>query len=68
VRKNRKSGVRNILVNDIAYTWLCSDHNCDGDGSNRLKVWRDRKLVLEELVTGDVSITPEIVSKKIKSL
>ena len=58
---------REITVNDILYGWTISN-DCDGDGSNRLRIWFDKKIIYEEIVEGCITITPKYVSDIIHSL
>jgi hypothetical protein len=59
--KNRRKNLRNIVVNKQDYKWLASDFNCDGDGSTKLSIWKDKKSIHRSLETGE--ITPAVVEK-----
>jgi len=62
-----KKNYREITVNDIPYGWTINN-DCDGDGSNLLKIWFDKKVIYEEIVEGCIIITPKFVSDIILSL
>jgi hypothetical protein len=62
--KNRIKSLRKITVNNEPYIWTVTDHNCDGDGSCRFKIWKNKVELYSELVSS-VSITPKIVREKI---
>lgn len=61
-----KSKIRKIVVSGIEYTWSLGKFNCDGDGGIKLKVYKDRTVIIEELITCDHNITPKEVADKIK--
>lgn len=60
-----KKRYRTITVNNIVYAWSVKG-NVDGDGSNRVRGWHNRKQIMEELVTGE--ITPSLIEGLIKKL
>lgn len=60
-----KKRFRTIKVNNIVYAWSVKG-NVDGDGSNRVRVWQNRKNIIEGLVTG--KITPSLIEGLIKKL
>jgi hypothetical protein len=62
--KNRKKLLRKINVNNEEYVWCVVDHNCDGDGGCRFKIWKNKIKVYEELIHSKI-ITPKIVKEKI---
>ena len=61
---------RKIVVDSVEYQWAAVNFNGDGDGGIGLKVWKDKKLVLEqwlnELNIPD-NITPKFVAERIKT-
>ena len=59
---NVKNKLRKIVVNNIQYVWSISKPNCDGDGSSILKIWKNKKLLYEKLISGCLNITPKIIS------
>lgn len=62
--KNRRKLLRKIVVNNEQYYWCVIDNNCDGDGSSRFKIWKNKNKLFEELITTEI-ITPKIVREKI---
>jgi len=62
-----KKKYRNIVVDNITYTWASGHNNCDGDGSNLLTVWKNKKPFLRELINGNIEITPALVKEKINN-
>lgn len=65
--KNRRKLLRKINVNNIQYFWCVVDYDCDGDGSSRFQIWKNKQKIFEELICG-VSITPKIVREKILNI
>lgn len=65
--KNKKSLLRKIVVNNEKYYWIVCDYNCDGDGSCRFKIYKDKKVIYEDLICNEI-ITPKIVREKILEL
>ena len=59
-----KKKFREIVVNEKTYAWRVGDEDCDGDGGLRFKIWKDRKLIYEEIIHNDI-ITPQVVKDKI---
>lgn len=59
---------RKIVVDNQTYTWGPGRNNLDGDGSNYLKIWKDRKIIYRELVEGSIQITPLFVRKIIDKI
>lgn len=58
---------RDITVEGKKYAWTVKD-DVDGDGSNELKIWFDKKVVYETLIPGHVIITPKMIQKKIVNI
>ena len=56
---------RDITVGGIKYAWTIHN-NCDGDGGNCVKIWKDKKILIDELIRGDIDITPKFISEIIK--
>lgn len=65
---NMKKRYRDIVVNDVPYTWASGKNNCDGDGGNPLTIWKDRKPIYTELISGNIQITPLLVRERIENL
>ena len=63
-----KKKYRDIVVNEVKYTWASGKSNCDGDGSTLLTIWKDRKEIKQELINGDIQITPFFVKNVIENL
>lgn len=59
-----KQKLRKIIVNNITYYWGVYDYNCDGDGSCKFSIWKDKKIIFNELILNE-TITPSIVKEKI---
>jgi hypothetical protein len=55
---------RNIIVDGKEFAWTIKD-DVDGDGSNDLKIWFNKKVVYETCIPGHISITPSMIKKKI---
>jgi len=64
--KNRRKHLRKILINNEEYLWCVVNYNCDGDGSSKFQIWKDKSKIFEELI--NEIITPKIVKEKIKKL
>ena len=62
-----KKKFRNINVGEKKYSWRVKN-NVDGDGSNLLKIWLEKKIILKELIIGSIGITPGYISEKIEKL
>jgi len=62
-----KKKYRNIVIDGITYTWASGHNNCDGDGSNLLSVWKDKKPFFQELFNYNIEITPALVKERIKN-
>ena len=62
--KNRIKSLRKIQVEGQEYIWNVTDKNHDGDGSARLKIWKDKVVQLEQRINED--ITPGLVEKLIR--
>ena len=46
--------LKGITVNGAYYIWAVK-HDIDGDGSNRLTIWRDNKIIYEEVHRGEIT-------------
>jgi len=66
--KKRYKLLRKIIVNDEIFFWCVVDCDCDGDGSCRFQIWKNKKKLYEELIAGDIVITPKTVREKILTL
>lgn len=62
-----KRYIRKIVVNSENYTWSSGKNNCDGDGSNLLTIWKNKKQIHHKLFSGDVQITPSLVRNEIEN-
>lgn len=62
-----KKQYREISVNDIPYGWVI-DNNCDGDDSNMLIIYFDKRIIHKQLFEGFINITLKIVYEIILSL
>jgi len=62
-----KKKVRSIIVNDMEYKWRVGRCNCDGDGGCRYTIWKDKKMVFEEIIHNK-DITPQMVRETIENL
>ena len=51
--------IRKIIVNDIVYYWKVSNYNCDGDGNCSLKIYKNKKVIYEELM--NINVTPSYI-------
>lgn len=60
-----KRYIRKIVVNDENYAWCSGRNNCDGDGSNLITIWKDKKEIHHKLINGNIQITPSLVRKLI---
>jgi len=58
--KSRKRNLRKIVVNGQLYHWLVFDYNCDGDGGSKFKIWKDKVVVHDDIVSTE-GITPRMV-------
>lgn len=56
-----KRYIRKIVVNNQNYNWCAGRPNCDGDGSNLITIWKDRKKIHIELINGNIQITPLLI-------
>ena len=54
-----KKKYRDIIVNNIQYAWRAHS-DCDGDGHCLLTIWKNKKVVYEQLANHD--ITPAYVA------
>jgi hypothetical protein len=63
-----KKRFREITVDGEKYGWCVNSVNCDGDGGKMLKIFRNKKLIYEDLFGGDLVITPKGVADAIKIL
>jgi hypothetical protein len=56
-----KKKFREITVDGKKYGWTL--HNdCDGDGGNCIEIWYNKKIIHKQLISGDIQITPKIIS------
>lgn len=62
--KNRKDKIRKIIVNGIEYYWGVFDYNCDGDGGCRFNIYKDKKIIYQDIIHNKI-ITPISVREKI---
>lgn len=62
-----KKKFRELLVSDKKYGYTIKN-NCDGDGGNKLCIWENKKIIHEVVIPGHITITPKIVSEKIKAI
>lgn len=62
-----KKKYREITVDGTKYAWMMGRENCDGDGGVVFIIWKDKKIIHEEL-THNVSMTPGKVAEIIKGL
>jgi hypothetical protein len=58
-----KRYIRKIVVDNQNYTWCTGRNNCDGDGSNLITIWKDKKQIHHKLINGNIQITPSLVRK-----
>ena len=65
--KNRNKKIRRITVNNIEYTWLVGDYNCDGDGGFNVTIYKNKKIIFNK-VAHDEYITPKIIADIINEL
>lgn len=61
-----KKYIRKIIVDDKKYIWYVNRNNCDGDGSNLITIWENKKQIYRELINGNIQITPLIIKKIIE--
>lgn len=64
-----KKYLRKIVVGGEEFKWMVdgSDCGCDGDGGKTFKIWKDKKLIHENIIHNEV-VTPKIVSEKIQQI
>jgi hypothetical protein len=60
-----KTYIRKIVVDNQNYTWCSGKNNCDGDGSNLVTIWKDKKQIHQKLINWNIQITPSLVRKLI---
>lgn len=65
---DRRKKLRKIHVDGHDYLWSVTDNNCDGDGSNRFKVWLGKDLLINRLLSGRVIVSPKVVREYITAL
>lgn len=58
-----KRYIRKIVVNNQEYTWCSGRNNCDGDGSNLITIWKNKKQIHRKLINGNIQIKPSLVRK-----
>jgi hypothetical protein len=63
-----KKKYRNITIDEVLYTWASGHNNCDGDGSNLLTIWKNKKPFHQQLFKYDIEITPSQVKDVINNL
>lgn len=63
-----KKYIRKITVNNEQYEWASGKNNCDGDGSNLLTIWKNKKQIHHKLFNGYIQIMPSLVRKEIEQL
>jgi hypothetical protein len=54
---------RTITIDNVKYTWSAGHNNCDG--GNLITIWKDKKVIHSEVVSGSISITPSVIKEKI---
>ncbi len=64
--KNRKKQLRKITVEGEIFHWSVTDTNHDGDGGSNFRIWKNKHLIVSEVVTD--TITPKYVADKINVL
>ena len=57
--------IRTIIIDGKDYVWLCGSYNCDGDGSSKVRIFKDKKLIIEELTVE--TVTPKVIEEKIRA-
>jgi hypothetical protein len=62
-----KKKYRKIIVDGIIYGWTIRN-DCDGDYNNCLTIWKDKKIINQQIIKGGIDITPKFVSDIIKSI
>ena len=58
---------RDITVDKVQYAWTIKD-NVDGDGSNEVSIWKDKKIIHTQMLKGTIPITPALVKGIIKGI
>lgn len=58
--------IRKINVGNENYTWCSGKNNCDGDGSNLITIWKNKKQIFYKLINGNIQITPSLVRRLIE--
>ncbi len=58
--------IRKIVVGNEDYTWSSGRNNCDGDGSNLITIWKNKKQIHRKLINGNIQITPSLVREVIE--
>lgn len=61
-----KNKPKEISVAGIQYVWAIK-HNVDGEGGNRLTIWKDKKIIFEDVLRGNIDITPKRVINVIET-
>jgi len=59
-----KKKYRNITVESKLYAWNVKS-NVDGDGTNLIKIWFNKKVVYENLIPWKTEITPKLIRNTI---
>jgi hypothetical protein len=58
-----KNKLRKFTVNNKKYIWSVIPNDDRQESENQLKIWKDKKLIIDEMVDGN--ITPILVKNKI---
>lgn len=53
-----KKKFRELNLDGHKYGWIVKD---DDDG-NSLRIYKDKKIIYDEVISGDIDITPKIVA------
>jgi hypothetical protein len=65
--RNKSNFLRKIIIENEEYLWSVDSYDCDGDGGYKFKIWKDKKLIYQQIIHNTI-ITPKIVDKKIREL
>jgi len=57
---------RDITVDGVKYAWTIKN-DCDGYGGNCVSIWKDKKVIHEDIISG-IDITPKTIADMIKKL
>jgi hypothetical protein len=57
-----KKKFRDIIVNDVAYTWACAN-NDKQEGGGEIKIWKNKRIIYKSYVDSDIKATPSYIAE-----